>query len=427
MKSEELYAVLFEQQKDFQQERTYVDREIKDKVLSLKHLKLPIIITGIRRAGKSTLLCIIKNELKLKEKECLYINFNDERLTGFSREDFQKVLDFISEQEYKKNCYLFLDEIQETTEWEKWVDRIKEKHPLFITGSNSKLLSKEISTVLTGRSMNVSVYPFSFREFLEAKKIKIENWKLDLQIQSKIRKACSEFISYGGIPKVIVDNDKRLLQENYENILYRDIIKRFNQNFEKPLKELSLYLLSNISNNLSIRSLSKTMQIKNLSTVKSMLDTFEKAFVFFFVHKFDFSVKKQIQNPRKVYCIDNGFITQVGFRFSEDKGRLLENAVFLELKRRENEVYYFSEKGECDFIIRRGVQIIKAIQVCYDMTEKNREREIDGLREAMEKFKLTEGIILTYEQEEKIKVEGAWIKIIPVWKWLLNEEQSKIS
>jgi len=420
VKREELYHVLFEQQESFHIEKEFVDRNIKKEVLSFIHLNLPIIITGVRRSGKSTLLCIIRNHLKLKEKDYLYINFNDERLTDFALEDFQKIIDFIDEQSYDKNCYLFLDEIQETAGWEKWVDRIKEKHPILITGSNSKLLSKEISTILTGRSINISLYPFSFREFLESRKTDINNWELNLKSHSRIRKEFSEYISTGGIPKVIVDNDKRLLQENYENILYRDIIKRFNQNLEKPIKEISVYLLSNISNRLSIRALSKTAQIKNLSTIKSILDTFEKAFVFFFVNKFDFSVRKQIQNPRKVYCIDNGFVTKVGFKFSEDKGWLLENLVFLELKRNRKDVYYFSEKGECDFLIRQGIKIIEAIQVCHGLNEDNKEREVNGLIEALERFKLKEGLILTYDQEDEIEIKGKRIKIMPVWKWLLQ-------
>ncbi|MBM3200160.1 ATP-binding protein [Candidatus Woesearchaeota archaeon] len=420
VKREELYHVLFEQQESFHIEKEFVDRNIKKEVLSFIHLNLPIIITGVRRSGKSTLLCIIRNHLKLKEKDYLYINFNDERLTDFALEDFQKIIDFIDEQSYDKNCYLFLDEIQETAGWEKWVDRIKEKHPILITGSNSKLLSKEISTILTGRSINISLYPFSFREFLESRKTDINNWELNLKSHSRIRKEFSEYISTGGIPKVIVDNDKRLLQENYENILYRDIIKRFNQNLEKPIKEISVYLLSNISNRLSIRALSKTAQIKNLSTIKSILDTFEKAFVFFFVNKFDFSVRKQIQNPRKVYCIDNGFVTKVGFKFSEDKGWLLENLVFLELKRNRKDVYYFSEKGECDFLIRQGIKIIEAIQVCHGLNEDNKERDVNGLIEALERFKLKEGLILTYDQEDEIEIKGKRIKIMPVWKWLLQ-------
>ena len=325
----------------------------------------------------------------------------------------------MNEQNYAKNCYIFLDEIQETKDWEKWVDRIKEKHSIFITGSNSKLLSKEISTILTGRSININLYPFNFREFLDAKKINKENWKIDIKVQSYLRREFLEFLLLGGIPKVIIDNDKRLLNENYENILYRDIIKRFNKNLEKPIKEISLYLLSNISKELSIRSLSKISQIKNLSTVKTIIDNFENAFLFFFINKFDFSIKKQIQNPRKIYCIDNGFVNEVGFKFSENKGRILENLVFIELKRNGNEIYYFSEKGECDFLIRKGAKIKTAIQVCYNLNKENKDREINGLMEVMDKFKLREGLILTYDQNDKFKINNKKIIVKPVWKWLL--------
>ncbi len=419
MKREALYYVLFEQQKEFMEQKEFVDRELKKKVLSFIKLKLPIIITGVRRAGKSTLLKIIKNELELKEKDYLYINFNDERLIDFSVEDFQKILDFLHEQSYKENCYLIIDEIQEVSKWEKWVDRIKEKHPILITGSNSKLLSKEISTILTGRSINVGLYPFGFREFLNSKKIDCKDYKLDLKKHAILRKEFLEFSDSGGIPKVIVDKDQRLLQEIYENILYRDIIKRFNKNLEKPIKEISVYLLSNISKELSIRSLSNTTGIKNFSTVKSILGTFEKAFLFFFVNKFDYSIRKQIQNPRKVYCIDNGFVANIGFRLSEDKGRFLENLVFIELKRNDKEVYYFSDKGECDFVVKERNKIKEAIQVCYDLNDENKEREFNGLIGALNKFNLDEGLILTYNQDNELNVNGKKIKVLPVWKWIL--------
>ena len=422
MERKDLYYVLFEQQKEMNLESNFIKRELTKKVLSFLNLKLPIIITGVRRSGKSTLLYLIKNELKLKDKEFIYINFNDERLTDFSIKDFQKILDFLEEEDFRDNCIILLDEIQETKDWEKWVDRIKNKHQIFITGSNSKLLSKEISTILTGRSVNVSLYPFSFQEFLNARNIETNNWKIDLKIQAKLRKYFNEFFSIGGIPKVIVDNDKRLLRENYENILYRDIIKRFNKNLEKPIKEISVYLSSNISNEVSLRALSKTIQIKNLSTLKSILESFENSFLFFFVNKFDFSVRKQIQNPRKVYCIDNGFITEIGFRLSENKGKILENLVFIELKRNGKEVYYLSEKKECDFVIRNGAKINEAIQVCYELNNKNRERELGGLLEALKKFNLKKGLILTYNQEDELNIENKKIFIKPVWKWILENK-----
>ncbi|MBI2148048.1 ATP-binding protein [Candidatus Woesearchaeota archaeon] len=421
MKREELYYVLFEQQREFQKKREFIDRTQKNKIIELLKLKLPIVITGVRRCGKSTLIYILKKHLQLKEKEWLYLNFNDERLSQFSIEDFQKIIDYLNEKDYEEKCFLFIDEIQEVGKWEKWIDRIKEKYQIIITGSNSKLLSKEISTILTGRSINVSLYPFSFMEFINAKNILLKNWEIDLKLQAKIRKEFSLFMLSGGIPKRVTDNDDKILQENYENILYRDIIKRFNANLEKTIKEISVYMLSNISKELSLRSLSKTVEVKNLSTLKSILDTFEKAFVIFFINKFDYSIRKQIKNPKKIYCIDNGFIAQGGFRFSDDDGKLLENLVFIELKRiYNNEIYYFSEKNECDFILRTGNKVIKAIQVCYDLNNENKEREINGLLEAINKFGLNEGLILTFDKEEEIKIGNKKIKIKPAWKWLLS-------
>lgn len=421
MDRDKIYYVLFEQQRDFKDEKLkIIPRELTPKIISFLHLKLPVVITGVRRSGKSTLLKILTQELKLGEKDFLYVNFNDERLISFTPDDFQKILDFLEEQNYHQKCYLLIDEIQEVNHWEKWIDRIREKHPIIITGSNSKLLSKEISTVLTGRSINVSLYPFSFREFLKAKKISVDDAQVDLKVQSKIRVAFSNYLESGGIPKAIIE-DERILMELYENIVYRDIIKRFNYRLEKPIKETSNFLLANISKESSLRAISKTMGITNLLTTKAILDTFEKAFFFFFINRFDYSLRKQVQSPRKVYCVDNGFITKGGFRFSEDKGKLLENLVFLELKRKNPEVYYFSGKKECDFIIKEKTKITSAIQVGYTLNEENRGREIDGLLEALDKFNLKKGLVLTFDQEQEIKQNWATIIIKPVWKWLLED------
>ena len=421
MKRENLYGVLFRQQKEFREEDTpLVKRELLTKALKLIPLKLPIIITGVRRCGKSTLLKLIKDELKLKEKSYLYVNFNDEMLTEFSIEDFQKILDFLNEQEYSEDCFLFIDEIQEANGWEKWIDRIKQNYKIFITGSNSKLLSKEISTILTGRSVNLNLTPFCFREFLTFKNINLDNWKLDLKVQSKIRAELKEFLEIGGFPKRVISKQSIVLSELYENILYRDIISRFNKNITKSIKEISAYLLSNPSSLTSLRALSKMAEIKNISTVKSILDSLESSFLFFFINKFDYSIRKQTQNPRKVYCIDNGFISTLGFRISEDKGKILENIVAIELKRRGKEMFYHSEKNECDFVVKEGAKIIQAIQVCSDLTKENKERELNGLSEAMKKFKLKKGLILTYDQNDEFKSKDKLIKVIPLWKWLLE-------
>jgi len=419
MNREELYSILFEQQKDFEEENPTIPREMAEKAIKLTSLEMPLVITGVRRCGKSFLLKIIKNILKLREKEYFYINFNDDRLIKFEVEDFQKIIDFINEQKYNEKCFLFIDEIQEVSGWEKWIDRIKSKYKIFITGSNSKLLSSEIATILTGRSISLSLTPLNFKEFLQANKVSIKNWKLDLKEQAMIRKELSSFIETGGIPKRVITGQNIIIKELYEDILYKDIIKRFAR-LDRQIKETALFFFSNPSSLISLRAISKMSKIKNIATVKSMTEAFESSFLFFFINKFDYSIKTQIQNPRKVYCIDNGFLVNMGFRLSEDKGKLLENLVAIELKRREKEIFYYSNKYECDFLIREGNKIKEAIQVTYELNEKNKEREINGLIEALNKFKLKKGLIITFDQEDKIKSQGKIIKLIPVWKWLLS-------
>ena len=420
MNREELYSILFEQQKDFEEEKPTIPREMAEKAIKLISLDMPLVITGIRRCGKSFLLKIIKDELKLKEKDYFYVNFNDDRLVKFEVEDFQKIIDFINEQNYKEKCFLFIDEIQEVSGWEKWIDRIKNKYKIFITGSNSRLLSSEIATILTGRSISLNLTPINFREFLQANKVNIKNWKLDLKEQSTIRKELRAFLETGGIPKRVVTGQDIVIKELYEDILYKDIIKRFAK-LDKQIKEIVIFFFSNPSSLISLRTISKMSQLKNIATVKNILEAFENSFLFFFINKFDYSIKTQIQNPRKVYCIDNGFLVNMGFRMSEDKGKLLENLIAIELKRREKDIFYYSEKCECDFVIREANKIKEAIQVTYEINEKNKEREIAGLMEALNKFKLKEGLIITFDQEEKMEVEGKIIKIVPAWKWLLEE------
>lgn len=421
MKYEELAYALAEQQNKFEEGKEKpVKRELNEKAIMLLRLNMPVFITGVRRCGKSFLLHLIKEKLNLKNRQYFYIDFNDERLTDFKVEDFQKIIDFLNTEGYEKKCYMFIDEIQEVDKWEKWIERIREQHPILITGSNSKLLSKEISSLLTGRSINAGLTPFSFTEFLDAKGISQEAWKSSLEARAKIKKAFSEFLATGGFPKRIISGEEIIVSELFENILYRDVIGKFGKKLEKPIKEASLYLLSNSGKNSSIRSISEAIGVKNQLTIKNILNAFENAFLFFFIGKFDYSIKKQIQNPKKAYCIDNGFLTAVGFRFSEDKGRLLENFVAIELKRRGQEIFYSKDKGECDFIIKEGIRVTGAMQVCYELNKENKERELNGLLEAMNKFKLKEGIILTYDEEKTVQRDGKKIRAIPCWKWVLQ-------
>jgi len=421
MKKELLFQTIYDQQKDFDGIKNLIEREKTNEVINLLKLKLPLIITGIRRCGKSSLLKIISNKLSLTKKDFLYINFNDERLLGFENENFQNILDYIEEHNYNKKTYLFLDEIQEVKNWEKWVDRIKEKFSIIITGSNSQLLSSEISTILTGRSISIDLFPFSFEEYLNYKKVDLKNYLIDKTLQNKIKANFKEYISLGGMPKMVIEKNKIILKELYENIIYRDIIRRFNPNLTKPIKEISIYLLSNVSSDISLRTLSKVSGIKNLGVLGEIYSSFEKSFLFFRINKFDYSIKKQIQNPKKVYAIDTGFPNNLGFKFSENLGNILENLVGISLKQRGLEIYFHREKTECDFIIRNKTKITQTIQVTHELNGKNKEREIKGLLDAMNKFKLKEGLILTNDDEDILEIEKKKIIIKPVWKWLLEK------
>lgn len=421
MNSEQLAYVLNDQQKKLEEDKQIcIGRELAGKAIGLLSLKMPVIITGVRRCGKSFLMYLVKNKLKLKSRQFLYVDFNDERMSEFRVEDFQGIIDFMSSHGYEKGCLLLIDEIQEVDKWEKWIDRIKGSYQIIITGSNSKLLSKEISTLLTGRSINIGLMPFSFAEFLDARGISKERWKSSLEERAKIKRMFSEFLETGGFPKRVITGNSLVLSELFENILYRDVIGKLGKKMEKPVKEAASFLLANAGKDISIRAFSEAIGVKNLLSAKQILDAFEKAFLFFFLSKFDYSVRKQIQNPKKAYCIDNGFLAAVGFRFSEDKGRMLENFAAIELKRRGKEIYYSKEKGECDFIIKEGIKVTGAVQVCYEMNNENKEREANGLLEALNKFGLKEGMILTYDDEDAIEKEGKKISIVPAWKWALQ-------
>ncbi len=420
MKKDLLHQVIYDQQQDFLSLGNLTNREQTAEVIKLLKLNLPIIITGIRRCGKSSLLRIVLDKLKLEKRNFLYINFNDERLINFDNENFQNILDYLEENNYGKKVYLFLDEIQEVKNWEKWIDRIKDKFPIMITGSNSQLLSSEISTTLTGRSISVNLFPFNFREYLNYKNIETKNYLLDTKLQNKIKSAFKKYSSTGGMPKMVIEKNRIILRELYENIIYRDIVRRFSPSLTNSIKEISIYLLSNVSSDISLRTLSKISGIKNLGILSEIYSSFEKAFLFFRINKFDYSVKKQIQNPKKVYSIDAGFPNNLGFKFSENLGQIFENMVAISLKQREFEIYYYRGKAECVFVIKEKTKVTKVVQATYQLNEKNEKRELGGLLEAMEKFGLREGLIITDSDEDEFKINKKKVIIKPLWKWVLE-------
>ncbi len=373
-----------------------------------------VVISGIRRSGKSTLL----RQFSALYKEFLYINFDDDRLLDFSLADvptlmlvFEKILPGIK--------IIFIDEIQNVAGWERFVRRIHDEgYKVFLTGSNAKLLSAELGTHLTGRYAKITLYPFSFKEVLKFRSISTD--RITTKKKAAILAEFDRYLTGGGFPEYLKYADTEYLKRTYDDILFRDIIGRSGIREVKAFRQLAHYLFTNLANTASYNALKKVLGFKSVVSVRDYVGFLEEAYLVFELFKFDYSLKKQYVNDKKIYCIDNGMRNAVAFRFSGDQGRLLENLVFIELLRRGDPVYFFKNASECDFVIENRGKVISAIQVCYEMSPENREWELDGLTEAMHTLRAGQGMILTYHQEETIIRDGLTVQVLPVWKWLLD-------
>ncbi len=363
-----------------------------------------LLITGIRRCGKSTFL----NQLLRKNKKGYYLNLEDPRLEGFELSDFNR-LEPIMHEIYGKGGVFFFDEIQITNKWEKFVRHlIDQKEKVVITGSNASLLSKELGTKLTGRHLQVELFPFSYAEFLAITKT------------TPFIKYFDEYLHKGGFPEFLRKNNPAIHHELLSDVIMKDIAVRYGIKNTSYLNKIAIYLLSNVGKEFSYNSIRKMLEIKSVQSVIDYIYYLENAYLIFTVPRFSYSYKQQVANPKKAYSIDNGFSYSNSASFSKDKGKMLENCVFLELKRRGKTIFYFREDKECDFLVRQKEIITNAIQVCFELTEENQDREIKGLTAALKRFRLAAGLILTYDQEDELSVEGKKIILKPVWKWLLE-------
>jgi len=398
----------------------------KPRELETPEIKKVISITGSRRSGKTYYFYQKISELlnKIAKNRIVYINLSDERLYPLKLNDLQYILEAYYElypQNKNKKIFLFLDEVQEVEGWERFVRRVydTENVGIFVTGSSSKLLHKEIHTSLRGRTLNYTMFPLSFREFLDFNGITLEkNFQYSDQ-RYAIKKLLKEYLNNGGFPEVTINKQKGELLENYmELIIYKDIIERYKIRNLALIKNLMKYLLTNISTLFTVNSyhkaVSKEMAIKQ-ETISEYLSYLEDAYVIFTVNLFSYSLKQQQANPRKIYCIDNGLRNVVSFKFSKDGGRLAENMVFVELKRRDKDIYYWAGKGEVDFVVKNKDNSLTAINVSY--TNKIEEREINALLDFKNKFSKTKKLIILTKNLEK-KEKG--IEFIPLWKWLLD-------
>jgi len=383
-----------------------------------------VVLSGIRRCGKSTLLQEIRSKFV---KNNYYLNFDDDRLIKFMVEDFQVLYEIFIEMFGIQDTFFF-DEIQNIKGWERFVRRLYDNgNKIFITGSNASMLSRELGTHLTGRYYSFELFPFSFVEFIQLKTKNIYKSIVNTSIEKgEIKGLFNEYFKMGGFPAYLISGNRQYIKSLYESIIYRDVIVRNKLTNEKEMLELLYYLASNVSKMISYNSLTKVIGVKNATTVKEYMDSLKNTYLIFLVQKFDYSLKVQIQNPKKVYFIDNALVKELGFFNSDDNGRFLENMVFIELMRRTKEVFYHKAKKECDFLIREKNKVVAAIQVCWSIyDEKTRAREIEGLIEAMTLNNLSKGLILTDSEEELITINSHIIQVVPVWKWFLTDTSTE--
>ncbi|MBI4431461.1 MAG: ATP-binding protein [Candidatus Omnitrophica bacterium] len=388
-----------------------------------------ITVYGPRRSGKSYYFFTIMRKLAnagIANERLLYINFEDDRILPLKAGDFDALLEAYFElYPHVKNqeTYFFLDEIQNIKDWEIFVRRIhdKEKARIFLTGSSSKLLSKEIATSLRGRTISFALYPLSFREFLGFRGITLaKDFEYDAQ-RFDIKKALEEYLEHGGFPEIVLEENgqikDKILEEYFESLVFRDLAERYRIKNMTLLKDLLKYLFANNTTLFSINSYYKSAKQSfrvSRQTVLHYLRSIQDTNYITLLPKFAWSLKEQRVNPQKIICLDTGIRNRTIFRFSKDEGRAAENVVGATIIRAGDPVYYWHGKREVDFIVQRK-NGLAAINVTFGVTVN--DREIDGLLEFKEKFsRVRELVLITKDAEETRKS----IKLVPLWKWLLH-------
>ena len=396
--------------------KTIIQRDISREEL-IKFLEHPNIlaILGIRRCGKSIL-----SHLLLRGHDYGFINFDDERISGIDAKDLNIILQAFYELYGTELEYFILDEIQNVPGWELFANRLRRTKKVIVTGSNAKLLSGELATHLTGRYADVILYPFSFREFLNFKNLKTDIYSTKGIAELKV--TLKEYIKIGGFPEAHLFG-REMTSRIYSDIIYKDVIVRHGIRNQKTFSELSNYLVSNFSREITYSKLKNITDIKNVHTIKNYTGYLESSYLLIFIKKFSFKLKEQMMSPKKVYCIDTGMIYSIAFKFSEDTGRLMENLVAVELERRrshsgEPKIFYWKDyqQREVDFVLKEGENIIELIQVSY-ASDKNDsdEREIKSLQKASLELRCKKLTLITWDFEGEIED----IKCVPLWKWLV--------
>ena len=420
--------ILFQQQEERNVllKQDYIHRIDDVTIADYLNTTLIKLITGPRRAGKS----VIALQL-LKNQNFAYLNFDDDLLLKNFDED--AVIQGLNDV-YKNFTYLLLDEIQNLPGWEMWVNKLYRRGiNLVITGSNSKLLSHEMASTLTGRYIQITVFPFSFSETVRFSKQSLpETIHATPTETGKMLAMLHTYLFNGGFPETVLNPGvlKNYLSSLFDSILLKDILKRFRIRQTQQLYDLSNFLLSNYTNLFTFNQIKDTLDFKSVATVQKFIGYLEEPYLFQHITRYDNKIKKHQKTAQKIYIIDNGFVKARSFELSPNYGRLLENLVFVELLRKnykpELELFYYRTRNdrEIDFIIRKGHRVEQLLQVCYDINQpKTLKRELDALVEAAIELKCDDLLLITWDREEQISINDLTIHLLPAYKWLINFEE----
>jgi len=418
---EQIKAVLLEQQQTFWQRETGVERKRLGEIERAMPLPHAVVISGLRRVGKSTLLAQFAH--RLGEERFYYVNFEDDRFLGFQSEDANDLYQLLVELFGERKVFI-IDEIQNITGWEHFVRRFMDQGiKFFITGSNTSLLSRELGTRLTGRYIAVELFPFSFTEFLRFKGYNIPDLTRLTTIETaQLQQTLNEYLSLGGIPEPLKYPDLPLRRTLYDDILYRDIATRYRIEEVRALKELAFYLMSNPASPVSFNKLKEQFRLGSVNTIKNYIEYMENSWLMFTMNVYDYSVKRQQIAAKKVYSIDTGLVNVIGFSFSPNTGKLMENAAFLALRRKTHEIYYYTTPAgyEVDFYLPESGELIQVAQSMDNLA--TREREIRALTDGMSALGLSSGLILSDSKSQTITRDRFTITIRSLSDWLLESE-----
>ena len=416
---DQIKAMLLEQSQSFWGTETGIVREQLREVERAANSPHAVIISGLRRAGKSTLLAQLAH--RLGKDTFYYLNFEDDRLLNFQADDindlYQNLLEIFGERKI-----FILDEIQNISGWEHFVRRFMDMgFKFYITGSNASLLSGELGTRLTGRYIAVELFPFSFKEYLRFRDIPLPPLDRMTTVDlAQLQKNLDEYMQAGGIPDALKYPELPILRTLYNDVLYRDIATRYRLGNVAMLKELGFFLMSNIANLISYNKLKQQFNVGSVNTIKTYVEYMQDSWLFFTLNVYDYSVKRQQIAPKKIYSIDTGLSRSVGFQFSPNTGRVLENLVFLALRQNNQEIYYLTTPNgyEVDFYLPEKRQLIQVSQ--HLENPATREREIRALQDALAHTPAQSALILADANQEGFEINGVPVSIRSAAEWLLQ-------